>query len=56
LRATIKSWDARLAKTEAGKRAGLLDSLAAGSGVESGRRAAAPDNRLRRKRRKVDEK
>lgn len=52
LRATIKAWDARLAKTQAGTRAGLLESLANGSGGSVG----AAKNGLNRKRRKVNAK
>jgi DNA-binding transcriptional MerR regulator len=53
LRLTLKEWDTRLAKTPDGGRAGLLESLAAGSG--NGRSGAAKTE-LRRKRRKIDEK
>jgi DNA-binding transcriptional MerR regulator len=53
LRATLEEWDARLTRTAAGGRAGLLESLAVKGG--SGRRAAAGTG-LRRKSIKHDEK
>lgn len=56
LRATIKNWDSRLARTPEGGRAGLLESLTSGSGIRSGGNAASAKNVLRRKRRIVDEK
>ncbi len=56
LRATLKEWDARLAKTQAGARAGLLESLANGSGVRAGGNVAATKHGLSRKRRRVNAK
>lgn len=53
LRATLKDWDGRLARTQDGGRAALLETLAAGNGRESARKGK-PE--LRRKGRKVDEK
>ncbi len=53
LRATLNEWDGRLAKTTAGERAGLLESLAAGN-VRGKPRAGQPE--LRRKGRRIDEK
>lgn len=53
LRATLEEWDARLKRTAAGGRAGLLESLAAKG--ESGRRGAAGLG-LIRKRRKLDDR
>ena len=49
LRATLKDWDGRLAKTTGGGRAGLLESLAAGKGLGQARAAGGG---LRRKGRK----
>jgi DNA-binding transcriptional MerR regulator len=49
LRATLKDWDGRLAKTTDGGRAGLLESLAAGKGPVKARAAGGG---LRRKGRK----
>jgi DNA-binding transcriptional MerR regulator len=54
LRATVKDWDARLAKTREGVRAGLLESLAAGGDLRPEGKAAA-DNVLGRKRRNADD-
>ncbi|HEX8351559.1 MAG TPA: MerR family DNA-binding protein, partial [Pyrinomonadaceae bacterium] len=53
LRATLKDWDGRLAKTTDGGRAGLLESLAAGKG---GGKARGAGGGVRRKGRKADEK
>ena len=53
LRATLEDWDARLVRTADGKRAGLLESLAAGKGRG---KAGAAKTGLRSKRRNVDEK
>ncbi len=53
LRVTLDEWDARLARTSDGGRAGLLESLPA-RGVRGSDGAA--DGGLRRKRRKIDEK
>lgn len=53
LRATLKDWDGRLARTQDGGRAALLDTLAAGHSRGSARKGK-PE--LRRKGRKVDEK
>lgn len=53
LRDTLKEWDARLARTSGGARAGLLESLAARGGRS---RLGAAKDKLRRKRRRVDEK
>lgn len=53
LRVTLKEWDGRLAKTPDGARARLLESFSAGNGQGT---AGAAKTRLRRKRRKVDEK
>ena len=53
LRATLKEWDGRLSKVPDGGRAGLLESLAAGS---SKGKAGAAKTDLRRKGSKADEK
>ncbi len=53
---TLTEWDARLAKTEQGERARLLESLADGSSVGSVGNGLARSYGLRRKRGKVDEK
>lgn len=52
LRSTLDEWDARLARTSDGGRAGLLESLAA----KGGGKAGASKTGLRRKRRTPDEK
>ena len=53
LRATLEEWDARLARTSGGGRAGLLESLAARDGHS---KAGTAKIGLRRKRRTQDEK
>jgi DNA-binding transcriptional MerR regulator len=54
LRVTLKDWDTRLAKTAAGHRAGLLESLAA-SGLAGTKHNYGPSATWRRKKRKVDD-
>jgi DNA-binding transcriptional MerR regulator len=53
LRATLNEWDARLARTSGGARAGLLESLAASDGRG---KVGAAQTGLRRKRRTPDER
>jgi DNA-binding transcriptional MerR regulator len=53
LRATLGEWDARLALTSDGGRAGLLEALAAKGGRS---KVGGPETRLVRKRRRLDEK
>jgi DNA-binding transcriptional MerR regulator len=51
LRATLQEWDARLAKTSKGKRAGLLDALPPRSpaGSRAGTKFSTNDNRKKKK-------
>lgn len=53
LRATLQAWDAHLAKTPAGKRAGLLDSIPAAAAASPKRSAAfSTNNNKQRKKTK----
>lgn len=56
LRSILKEWDVRLSRTSKGVRAGLLESLAAGSVVTSVGKQGAFMNGLKGKWRKVNEK
>ena len=56
LRSILKEWDVRLSRTSKGARAGLLESLAAGSVVTSVGKQGALKNGLKGKGRKVNEK
>jgi DNA-binding transcriptional MerR regulator len=49
LRATLKEWDGRLAKMPDGRRAGLLEALAAGNGRAEGGAAKIGQRRKRKK-------
>jgi DNA-binding transcriptional MerR regulator len=55
LRATLADWDARLSKTPAGARAGLLESLAGSTEPRGTENAAAPAWRRRKRRKDGDE-
>jgi DNA-binding transcriptional MerR regulator len=53
LKSTLRQWEAALAKTPRGRRAGLLESLAAGSGWLAGMNSPLLYSRLNRIKRKA---
>jgi hypothetical protein len=53
LKSTLRQWEAALAKTPRGRRAGLLESLAAGSGWLAGMNSPLLHSRLNKAKRKA---